>query len=139
MEVTVDGFLCDDCNPWSKFGIMFCETTDNDSKHFSLLITKSNGVHSFFRSETGSPSFRIEGKDHSFTSNGGWMKITRSGNWFRSYFKATVEERYELIGELELDLAANALRGLALSSHDKYASVSFSDFKLVSIAQHISG
>jgi hypothetical protein len=120
-------------NGWTKFGIMVREKMTSSSKHFSVLLSPANGVHSFLRSAEGGPSSIISGD--SYFRGGGWLKIERFNNKFRGSYRKnptsdSEETFYKSFAEIDIGMSGDVHVGISLSSQNTPVKVKFLSFKL---------
>ena len=114
--------------PWAKFGLMVRDTMSSTSKHFSVLLTQSEGVHAIYRKQDSGSSVKIPGDDS--VRGGGYLNIQRSGDTFRAYFMKLDGTNFQEIGSTKIEMNGPVEVGVALASHDRnrYFTVQFSDF-----------
>lgn len=133
---TKDGF--DDgtwSHTWAKFGLMVREKLTPSSRHFSMLVTPSNGAYSFQRSyENSETSSSKHGVDH---RGGAWLKIERLDNRFRASIRGNPistddETFYHTVAETTIENMFGDIHvGIALSSRTSTLSeVKFQSFTL---------
>eukprot|EP00956_Cyclotella_meneghiniana_P019099 scaffold32470_cov37-Cyclotella_meneghiniana.AAC.1 len=70
---------------WAKAGLMLRDSLNENSKHFSLYVTGSNGLANQWRSSTGGTSSNANLPGSS--NRNIWLKITKTGNVFQAYYK----------------------------------------------------
>ncbi len=106
---------------WAKAGVMIRETLDAGSKHAFCCMTPANGKSFQNRTATDGGSFN--------SNTGGyvapyWVKLVREGNQFSGYHSpdGVNWELQAASGETPnpqtIDVAANVLIGLAVTSHN---------------------
>ncbi len=73
---------------WTKSGIMIRESIAGNSKHVMLVSTPGNGLAPQYRSSTGGGSYHNMGGTSRLDTlkSANWLKITRDGNEFKSYY-----------------------------------------------------
>ncbi|MDE3100445.1 MAG: RICIN domain-containing protein, partial [Verrucomicrobiota bacterium] len=116
---------------YAKAGVMIRETTAADSVEASVLITPTNGVAMEIRPTTGASSINVAGWIRGI-SPPQWVKLARSGGTFTGYYSAD-GSTWTQIASTNVTMAASALAGLAVTSHDN-TSLNTATFDNVSIA-----
>ena len=112
---TEDGFTNEDSYEWAKFNLMVRDSMDPKSQQFSAVLSAERGVHAMYRPSYGSLSYRIS--DYDNHRGGCWLKVTRSGDTFKAYYKPKDENNYILLGEQTIEMEGAVEIGLGLSSH----------------------
>ena len=74
---------------WIKGGLMIRENLFDNSKHIMIVKTKSNGIASQFRINTGGASDNV---NNSSLSNIEWLKVKRSNSTFTTYYSSNGED-----------------------------------------------
>jgi hypothetical protein len=77
--------LTSNLHEWVKGGIMIRDTLSGNSMHYSLFATGSNGLANQYRACTGCYSRHNGSPD--FPDRNVWLRITKIGYVFRSYYK----------------------------------------------------
>ncbi|MDE3099589.1 MAG: RICIN domain-containing protein [Verrucomicrobiota bacterium] len=116
---------------YAKAGVMIRESTAPDAVEASVLITPTNGVAMQIRPATGSSSANLTGWIRNVLPPQ-WLKLVRSGNTFTGYYSAD-GSTWTQIASTNITMAANALAGLAVASHDT-TSLNAATFDNVSIS-----
>jgi hypothetical protein len=101
-------------NAWSKAGAMIRETLAANAPNCFVALTPGNGVTWQYRSATGGNT--------TYNNTNGlsapyWVKLLRSGNTFTAYHSADGTNWIQQ-GTVTFTMAANALIGLAVTSHN---------------------
>ncbi len=111
-------------NTWSKAGVMVRDSLLPESKNFMTLVSKGNGVLYQWRSETGQASLNIPVGLRVSKTAPYWVRISRSGNVFRSFISEdgvtwVAKESPDLAdsGPVEIEMPQEVYIGLALTSH----------------------
>ena len=114
-EVFVEDFVAD--HEWAKGGIMIRDGLTDDSAHFSLFVTGSNGLSTIWRT--------CDGCDTSGDGNGSvdgrnaWLKVTKTGNVFQAHYKIDDSTDWVLLGSAQtMQFSDESFVGVAVTSHD---------------------
>jgi hypothetical protein len=97
---------------WAKAGVMVRETLDGDSKHAAIAMTGSNGIQTFWRSETG-------GSSEGATSGGQvpwFVKIVRSGDTISTFLSPIGDPVWQPTQVLTIPMNTNVYIGMFVSS-----------------------
>ncbi|MBU6408951.1 MAG: DUF1349 domain-containing protein [Verrucomicrobia bacterium] len=116
---------------YAKAGVMIRETTAANAVEASVLLTPANGIAMEIRPTTGSSSINMTGWIAGIVPPQ-WVKLVRSGSTFTGYYSAD-GSTWTQIASTNLTMAASALAGLAVTSHDT-ASLNTATFDNVSIS-----
>jgi len=114
---------------WAKAGLMVRESTDSNSRHYSIYQTNSNGISRQYRANTNGTS--------SSSSSGGisapqYLRIEREGNTFSAYRSSDGENWTAQGGNTNMNFGGSVLIGLATSSYENYQTrtVYYDDFEV---------
>jgi hypothetical protein len=121
----------------AKASLCIRESLDAGARNVTLCVTAGDGSQFLFRDKTDGKTTRFlpdADAPKSLVPKGQfpcWLKLVRHGNEFSGYESAD-GERWQLTGQVKLDLAAGAVIGLAASSHkpDVLTKATFDHVKL---------
>jgi len=116
-EITARVDSVQNLDRWVKAGVMIRESVDAGARHVSLFATPTTekGVAFQRRTTTGGASVHTSGPAIAAPL---WLRLTRVGDVFRSYYRKNTVDAWTLIGEETVPgFATPALFGLAVSSH----------------------
>jgi hypothetical protein len=121
----------------AKASLCIRESLDAGSRHVTLCVTASDGTQFLDRNATNGKTIRIladaEAQKTSVPKGQFpcWLKIVRRGQEFSGY-ESVDGEKWQFSGKIKLDLAADAVIGLAASSHktDILTKATFDHVKL---------
>ena len=101
---------------WAKVGVMIRETTAANSTYAFMLVTPGSGIAFQRRLTTGANAVgtTVSG------SAPAWVRVKRAGNVFTGY-RSTDGVTWIQVGTATIAMGANALIGLAVSSHNNAA------------------
>jgi len=116
----------------AKGSLSLRESLDAGARHVTVCVTAADGTQFLYRDATNGKTTRIfqdaEAKKASVANAQFpcWLKLIRRGNEF-SGFESVDGEKWLPSGQIKLDLAADAIIGLAASSHkpDALTKVTF--------------
>eukprot|EP00956_Cyclotella_meneghiniana_P008889 scaffold12152_cov52-Cyclotella_meneghiniana.AAC.7 len=134
IEIYVENLIGTGLHDWSKGGLMIRDSLTNNSKHFSLFVTGSNGLANQWRPNSGGMSSSHHSKD--IVSRNVWLKLTKTGNKFQAYYKRDSSDNWLTFGlERSISLSETFYYGIAVSSHDttKFAYLIGKKFSIVSV------
>lgn len=100
-------------NAWAKAGLMIRETIRPDSKHAMICVTPTQGTAFQRRIETGGESTHTGGSGAAPI----WLKLVRQETVFSAYTSKD-SINWTLIDQEKIEMAANVLAGLAVTSHN---------------------
>ncbi len=115
---------------WAKAGVMIRSTLEGDSKHAMMMMTPENGATFQWRSETGG---LMDARTAGGLSTPHWVRIVRRANTYRGYHSPDGVNWTLLHVQTIMDIEAEALVGLAVTSHDP-GTLCTAEFDHVSIA-----
>jgi VCBS repeat protein/K319-like protein len=116
-EITARMDSVQNLDRWVKAGVMIRESVDAGARHVSLFATPTTekGVAFQRRTTTGGPSVHTSGPAITAPL---WLRLTRVGDVFRSYYRTNTVDAWTLIREETVTgFATPAFFGLAVSSH----------------------
>ena len=101
-------------NPWAKAGVMMRASLNANSPHAMATLTAQNGVEFVRRATAGTAA--------TSTRQGGvsapvWVRLTRMGNTFTSYYSADGSTWTE-IARQDISMGTTVYVGLATTAHD---------------------
>jgi phosphatidylserine/phosphatidylglycerophosphate/cardiolipin synthase-like enzyme len=99
---------------WTKVGVMIRGTASAQSAHAFMLVSSARGVAFQRRAADGALSSSTTGGAGAAPR---WVRLTRTGNSV-SAFVSSDGVNWSLVGSDTIALPANALVGLAVTSHD---------------------
>jgi regulation of enolase protein 1 (concanavalin A-like superfamily) len=102
-------------HPWAKAGLMFRESTAPNSRHVSVLLTRSNGTVTHSRQSPGAITGMNWGNE---TPGPYWLKVARAGNTFIGYDSTDGVTWEELTRVTINEMPSTVLAGLAVTSHE---------------------
>ena len=108
----------------AKASLCIRESLEPGSRNVTLCITPVDGTQFTYRNQTGGTTSRLfcDAETSKASVPKGqfpcWLKIVRRGQEF-SGFESVDGEKWQLSGQIKLDLAADAVVGLTASSHKK--------------------
>lgn len=104
---------------WTKTGVMIRESLAANSKHVMLAKTPGNGLAPQYRSSTGGGSYHNMGGTNRLDTlkSANWVKITRNGNEFKSYYSYN-GTTWNLLETTTISMGANIYVGLCASAGD---------------------
>jgi len=123
----------------AKASLCVRESTAAGSRHVTLCVTPADGTQFLYRDQAGGKTTRIFAEAETLKSSVPkgqfpcWLKLVRRGNVFTGY-ESVDGEKWQSSGPVTLDLAADALVGLAASSH-KPDNLTAATFDHVGISQ----
>ena len=106
----------------AKASLCMRESLDAVRRHVTMCVTSTDGTQFLYRSQTNGETIRIyaDAPPQKTSVPKGqfpcWLKIVRRGREFSGY-ECTDGQNWQLSGEINLDLAAETVVGLAASSH----------------------
>jgi len=106
----------------AKASLCIRESLDPGAKSVTMCVTAVDGTQFLYRDQTGGETFRVYSDasvQKAAVPKGQfpcWLKLVRRGNQF-SGFESGDGTRWQLAAQVELDLPADAIIGLAASSH----------------------
>merc|ERR1712087_931093 len=114
---------------WQKGGVMIRDTLDDNSAHFSLLVTGSNRLGTFWRRGKGQHTSHWGGGTNDKPV---WLKVVKVGNQFSAYYSYNGDKGdYTLLkGPETIDFASETFEvGIAVTSHenDRVATLTGND------------
>ena len=120
-------------NAWAKCGVMIRETLTGPSRHAATVISPTNGVNLFYRTNTGSSS--TDSQVTSITTPI-WVKLVRSGSNFSSYYAADGTNWLQIGTTQSITMSNNVYAGICLSSHTSgtIAEATVDSFSITSLA-----
>jgi hypothetical protein len=101
-------------NQWAKGGIMLRESTASNAANVILDQTPSGTIEFLERSPAGSATFGIANASLGFPT---WLRLVRTGNSVTASVSST-GSTWSTVGTTTLSIAATALTGLAVTSHN---------------------
>jgi regulation of enolase protein 1 (concanavalin A-like superfamily) len=116
-EITAHVDSVQNLQRWVKAGVMIRESADAGARHVSLFATPTTekGVAFQRRKTTGGASVHTAGPAITAPL---WLRLTRVGDVFRSYYRKNTVDAWTLVGEETVPgFATPALFGLAVTSH----------------------
>jgi FG-GAP-like repeat/K319L-like, PKD domain len=116
-EITARVDSVQNLDRWVKAGVMIRESVNAGARHISLFATPTTekGVAFQRRTATGGASVHTSGPAITAPL---WLRLTRVGDVFRSYYRKNTVDPWTLIGQETVPgFATPALFGLAVSSH----------------------
>jgi len=116
-EITARVDSVQNLHRWVKAGVMIRESASAGARHISLFATPTTekGVAFQRRTTTGGASVHTSGPAITAPL---WLRLTRVGDVFRSYYRKNTVDAWTLIGEETVPgFGSPALFGLAVSSH----------------------
>jgi len=121
----------------AKASLCIRESLDAGARDVTLCVTAADGTQFLYRDKTdGKTTHFVPGADapKSIVPKGQfpcWLKLVRHGDEFSGY-ESTDGEKWQLTGQIKLDLAADTVVGLAASSHkpDVLTKVTFDHVKV---------
>ena len=108
----------------AKASLCIRESLDPGAKSVTMCVTPVDGTQFLYRDQTGGETIRIfpdAAVQKKAVPKGKfpcWLKLIRRGNQF-SGFESTDGKTWQLAAQIDLDLSADAIIGLAASSHTK--------------------
>jgi len=99
----------------AKAGVMIRETLNANSKHAWTYVPYSGNINFHWRSSTGGST---NWADKSGTRQPRWVRLTRTGNTFRSYTSANGSTWTQVGSDTTISMAANVYIGIAVTSHN---------------------
>jgi Tol biopolymer transport system component len=108
----------------AKASLSIRESLDAGSRHVTICVTPTDGTQFLYRDKTGGKTIRIfadAAAEKTGVPKGQfpcWLKIVRRGQEFRGY-ESVDGQRWQASGQIQLDLPAHTVVGLAASSHKK--------------------
>ena len=104
---------------WSKMGVMIRESLAANSKHVMLAKTPGNGLAPQSRSSTGGGSSHNMGGTNRLDTlkAANWLKITRNGNEFKSYYSYN-GTTWNLLETTTISMGTNIYVGLCATAGD---------------------
>jgi hypothetical protein len=117
IEMLVESFETQDW--YGKGGLMIRESLAANSKHFSVFLTKEgNRMTSVFRSSTN--GLTASDKNPSVYDRHIYIKLTKTGNVFKSFFRKLDQADWTQIGATRTITFTNDFFyvGIAISAHD---------------------
>ena len=122
----------------AKASLCIRESLDAGSRHVTMCVTATDGTQFLYRDKTNGKTVRIfadaEAQKTSVPKGQFpcWLKIVRRGQEFSGY-ESVDGEKWQLSGQIKLDLAADTVIGLAASSHktDILTKATFDHVKLL--------
>jgi regulation of enolase protein 1 (concanavalin A-like superfamily) len=103
---------------WAKAGVMIRESMSAQSRHAFMVVSRSNGSGFQRRIATGGESYHTAGPSGTAP---GWVRLTREGALFTAYYSADGSS-WRLVGTETISMGATVYVGLAVTSHDEYAT-----------------
>jgi hypothetical protein len=106
----------------AKASLCVRESLDAGSRQVTMCVTATDGTQFVYRDKTDGKTVRYMPKPEDPKSTIGkgqfpcWLKLVRHGNVFTGYESAD-GEKWQVIGEVTIAMPADALIGLAASSH----------------------
>eukprot|EP00956_Cyclotella_meneghiniana_P028803 scaffold68082_cov91-Cyclotella_meneghiniana.AAC.1 len=119
IEMFVESLTGSSLNEWAKAGLMLRDSLNENSKHFSLYVTGSNGLANQWRSSTGGAT-SVDNLPGSSNRNM-WLKITKTGNVFQAYYKTSASNSiWSTLGSSQtIDFGSGIFYyGVAVTSHE---------------------
>jgi hypothetical protein len=116
-------------NGWQKGGIMFRETLDANSRHYSLFYTGSSGISNQWRACTGCGSNHVT--NSGLKTKPVYFQVTKMGNQFSTAYKYDpAGEWIAHSGPTTVEFGENFYVGIAVTSHNTglYSTLTASDF-----------
>jgi hypothetical protein len=121
----------------AKASLAIRESLEPGARSVTMCVTATDGSQFLYRDKTNGKTTRVYADAVAETTGVPkahfpfWMKLVRRGNEFSGYESAD-GEKWLFSGRIKLDLAANAIVGLAASSHkaDVLTKVTFDRVKL---------
>ena len=116
-EITARVDSVQNLDRWVKAGVMIRESVNPGARHISLFATPTTekGVAFQRRTSTGGASVHTAGPPITAPL---WLRLTRVGDVFRSYYRKNTVDAWTLIREETVaGFGTPALFGLAVSSH----------------------
>jgi hypothetical protein len=128
--VLINDFSGED--PWSKGGIMFRSSLKDKSRHYSMFLTGANGMANQYRKRLG--GYTMHKQPDSSTPESVWLRVTKVGNTFQSYFKHVTEGSVwvEFGDPQEIRFNKNFYVGVAVTAHSDIlnATLQTSNFEI---------
>lgn len=112
-SITVRVTSIGNTNPWAKAGVMIRESTAPGARHAFACITPGNGAAFQRRTAVDAASAHTAG---SRSTAPRWLRLERVGNQITASESAD-GAAWTVIGQVSVSLGANALIGLAVTSH----------------------
>ena len=103
-----------DASQWSKAAVMIRETTNAGSTQAMICVSPGKGTAFQRRTTSSGASTNTAGPDVAAPY---WLKMTRSGTTFTASVSAD-GAKWTTVGSDTINMAADALAGLAVTSHD---------------------
>lgn len=131
VEVSAKISSLKEINEWSKAGVMIRESAAEGSKHVMLVVTPQHGLAFQYRPEADDVSQHVEAGDFTYPV---YLKVKKTGNKFEG-FTSSDGKKWNLAGEIEVDMGKSALAGLAVTSHveGELTEAKFSDVKVTTL------
>jgi hypothetical protein len=105
----------DNTSSWAKAGVMFRETTANNSSYVGLYVTPGNGVSMQYRDGTGTSAVDLE-RQTGLTAPY-WVRLVRSGNAFAGY-SSPDGVSWTQVGQTNVSMTTVVTAGLAVTAHN---------------------
>ena len=122
--IRLNGFTGTNINEWAKGGLMLRNSLDANSKHFSLFVTGSNGLSNQWRLQDG--GYPGGDTNYSLPNSNIWLKITKIGNVFRTYYDTYTGNWIQFGTSRTLEFSDQFYYGIAVTSHDNNQIVELS-------------
>lgn len=124
----------------SKTGLMFRDSTASDAPFVDVVYNHSTGVRFMYRDTAGTTTGQVGGNvSLPFPF---WLKLVRSGNTFTAFYATNagtpLAGDWVSFGSHNTTLAANALVGLAVTSHNS-GQVATSNFGNITVVPNTPG
>jgi len=114
----------DSDNDLEMGGIMFRDTMDAGSRHYSMLNVKHNGLQSFYRRRCKACETYIEdGANVPMPIYGIWLRVSKVGGGFNSFYKDVDSDEWIQLGTtIHVDFSSSDFHiGIAVTSNNETA------------------
>ena len=100
----------------AKGGLMLRDSLDANSKHISLFVYGLMGLTNQWRIQDG--GFSYHDSNHSLPNSNIWLKITKTGNVFQTYYYTDTGYWIPFGESRTLEFSNHFYYGIAVTSHD---------------------
>jgi hypothetical protein len=120
-------------SPWAKVGVMFRSSLSPDSGHYSVFMTKGEGIAQQYRDCTGCNTTHY-GTYQRYSSV--WLRLVKQGNIFKAFYKPSYLEQVDPWYQFGYELSMNTISsngyfvGVAVSGITSMATCFVSNIQL---------
>ena len=132
LELLVESFYT--IHSWQKGGLMFRESLDANSKHYSLYVTGNQGIANQWRGSTGGTSSSLD--NSGLNTKPVWIQVSKSANEFSTAYKYEgATEWTPLWGPTNIGFSSDFYVGIVAHSHinGRLATLKAREFNIIDI------